>query len=154
MPEMRDYVPSDFEQLWALDQRCFPSDIAYSRRELAHYLKDSSAICLVARDQERLAGFTVGHADRRGFGHVITLDVDSSIRRSGLGSTLMQALEVRFKAAQCKSILLEVAVNNQNALSFYKKHGYSVLKTLRGYYGGELDALLMGKKTSDSAPRG
>jgi len=57
----------------------------------------------------------------------------------------MQALEERLRAAGCKTILLEVAVDNRAALTFYKKHGYSVLKTLPRYYPGGLDGLLMGK---------
>ena len=144
--ELREYRPTDFQRLWELDQRCFTSDIAYSRRELAHYLRSKKAICLIAWDGDQLLGFVVGHSDPRGFGHVVTLDVDPDARHLGIGSTLMFALEERFKNAGGKSIFLEVAVNNRVALSFYKKHGYSVLKTLPRYYPGDLDGLLMGKR--------
>jgi ribosomal protein S18 acetylase RimI-like enzyme len=37
-------------------------------------------------------------------------------------------------------------VDNERALRFYKKHGYSVLKALPRYYRDEIDGLLMGKK--------
>lgn len=144
--ELREYRPGDFERLWELDQRCFEPAIAYSRRELGHYLRSKTAICLIAWRENALLGFVVGHSDPRNFGHVVTLDIDPARRHSGIGSTLMQALEERFKDAGCKSIFLEVAVNNRMALSFYKKRGYSVLKTLRHYYPGDLDGLLMGKK--------
>ena len=145
MPELRAYRASDFESLWELDQRCFPGDIAYSSEELTYYLRIKTAICLVAWESEHIVGFILGHRDRRGFGHIITLDVDASARRSGLGTTLIQALEERFRGS-CESIFLEVAVNNFAALSFYKKHGYSVLRTLPRYYPGGLDGLLMGKR--------
>lgn len=145
MIELRNCTSQDFEQLWALDQSCFAPDIAYSRQELAYYLRHKSAICVTAWNETRLKGFILGHSEARGFGHIITLDVDSSARRSGLGSTLMRALEARFAFAGCSSVLLEVAVDNYSALAFYKKHGYSVLKTLRRYYPGNLDGLLMGK---------
>lgn len=145
MPELRRFRAVDFEQLWALDQRCFPHDIAYSRQELDYYLRHKSAICLVAWDNQKICGFILGHPEAREFGHIITLDVDASARRTGLGSTLMRALEESFASAGCKSILLEVAVNNSPALIFYKKHGYSVLKSLLRYYPGNLDGFLMGK---------
>lgn len=145
MPELRRFRPADFEELWALDQRCFPHDIAYSRQELDYYLRHKSAICLVAWENQKVCGFILGHPEARGFGHIITLDVDASARRSGLGSTLMHALEESFVSAGCRSIFLEVAVNNFSALTFYKKHGYSILKTLRRYYPGNLDGFLMGK---------
>jgi ribosomal protein S18 acetylase RimI-like enzyme len=59
---------------------------------------------------------------------------------------LIEALERRFNDSGCTAVLLEVAVNNQAALTFYIRHGYNVLKTLREYYPGGLDGLLMGKR--------
>src|SRR5947209_9676970 len=139
MIELRSCRREDFAQLWGLDQRCFPEDIAYSKQELAYYLRHKSAICLAAWKENHLQGFILGHPEARGFGHIITLDVDSSARRAGLGSTLMKALEEKFVSAGCTSVFLEVAVNNRSALGFYKKHGYSVIKTLPRYYPGNLD---------------
>ena len=40
---------------------------------------------------------------------------------------------------------LETAVNNEAAIRFYKRKGYFVGKTVRGYYSNQLDALVMGK---------
>jgi ribosomal protein S18 acetylase RimI-like enzyme len=151
-PELREYVPADFERLWQLDQRCFARDIAYSRDELAYYLRDKTAICLLATDADALLGFILGHRERRGFGHIVTLDVDEKARRSRVGSLLMQTLERRFRESGCTSMFLEVAVNNHSALAFYKKHGYNVLKTLRRYYPGDLDGLLLGKPISEKKP--
>jgi len=145
MPDLRRCRPEDFEQLWALDQRCFPRDIAYSREELHYYLRQKSAICLVAWEDGRLQGFILGRPESPRFGHIITLDIEASARRAGLGSTLMNALEAKFASLGCRSAFLEVAVNNRTALCFYKKQGYSVLKTLPKYYPGGLDGLLMGK---------
>jgi ribosomal protein S18 acetylase RimI-like enzyme len=146
MPELRDYRPADFEQLWDLDQRCFSSDIAYSREELSYYLQNRTAICVVAWEGACPLGFILGHVVRGGVGHVVTLDVDTAGRRSGLGSTLMHSLDERFRLAGCTSSMLEVAVNNKAALAFYKKHNYSVLKVLRRYYPNGLDGFLMGKQ--------
>ena len=145
MIKLREYRPADFEQLWALDQQCFSTDIAYSREELAHYLAGKTAICLVASGKKQMLGFILGD-HHRGLGHVVTLDVAPTSHRSGLGSTLMRSLEERFLSENCTSVFLEVAVNNHAALAFYKAHGYSVLKTLRRYYPGGLDGLLMGKR--------
>lgn len=153
MPELRECRPSDFESLWALDQRCFSSDIAYSRDELAYYLRHKNAICLIADDAKQVLGFILGHVVRRAVGHIVTLDVDPGMQRGGIGTTLMRALEERFLSAGCRSALLEVAVNNRAALTFYKKHGYSILKTLPRYYPGGLDGLLMGKRIGEIADR-
>jgi ribosomal protein S18 acetylase RimI-like enzyme len=43
-------------------------------------------------------------------------------------------------------VLLETGVDNDSAIRFYKKHGYTILRTIPRYYMGQLDAFLMGKK--------
>ena len=146
MPEIRHYHPDDFEQLWKLDQTCFPREIAYSRDELAYYLRVPRALCFVAEEQDEPVGFILGHQQRGGVGHIVTLDVAPHVQRSGLGSILMKKMEASFAALGCDSLRLEVAVNNRPGLSFYKKHGFSVLKSLRRYYPGGLDGLLLTKK--------
>ena len=148
MPDIRQYRPDDFERLWKLDQACFSREIAYSRDELAYYLRAPRALCFVAEEDGEPVGFILGHQQRGRVGHVITLDVAPQVQRSGLGSILMKKLETSFAALGCDSLRLEVAVNNRPGLSFYKKHGFSVIKSLRRYYPGELDGLLLGKKLS------
>jgi ribosomal protein S18 acetylase RimI-like enzyme len=40
---------------------------------------------------------------------------------------------------------LETAVDNLGALSFYKRHGYHVIRTWPRYYSNGVDALVMKK---------
>jgi ribosomal protein S18 acetylase RimI-like enzyme len=44
---------------------------------------------------------------------------------------------------KCASIRLETAVDNVAALSFYKRHGYNVIRSLLRYYSNGVDALLL-----------
>ena len=148
MPDIRKYRPTDFEQLWKLDQTCFPADIAYSRNELAYYLAAPRALCFVVEDHNEPVAFILGHQQRGNVGHIVTLDVVPQAQRKRLGSVLMEKLESSFVELGCSSLMLEVAVSNLAALTFYKKHGFTVIKTLRHYYPGGLDGLLMGKKLS------
>lgn len=148
---MRDFRPDDFTRLWELDQACFPPGIAYSRVELMHYMRRRGAFTIVAESDGQIAGFTVGECIRNR-GHVITIDVLDSLRRKGLGSSLMNAVEERFLRAGCEVSLLETAVNNLSAITFYKRRGYLVIKTIPRYYNGTLDALLMGRKLTDKLP--
>jgi [ribosomal protein S18]-alanine N-acetyltransferase len=95
-----------------------------------------------------VAGFTVAEADGRGHGHIITIDVIAAARRSGVGSLLLGAAEARLRAAGCSSVELETAVDNVSALSFYKRHAYSVIKTFPRYYSNGVDALVLQKDLS------
>jgi [ribosomal protein S18]-alanine N-acetyltransferase len=145
--KLREFRTADFDRLWELDQECFPPGIAYSRLELMHFIRRQGAATVIAECDGKIAGFTIGEQWRHR-GHIVTLDVSQDFRRHGIGSQLIQACEEHFAGSGCGLVLLETAVNNLGAISFYKRHGYAVLKTIPRYYEGDLDALLMGKKLS------
>lgn len=149
---IRDFRTQDFEILWQLDQTCFSPGIAYSRDELRSYIRHRGAFTLVAVEaiegkegkEGKIAGFIVVHGGPSG--HVITIDVDATARRSGVGSLMLRAAEDRLRAAGSRAVGLETAVDNLAALSFYKRHGYSVVRTWPRYYSNGVDALVMKKE--------
>ena len=47
---LRKLRPGDFEVLWAIDQKCFPPGISYSRQELSAYIRRGSAFTVVAEE--------------------------------------------------------------------------------------------------------
>jgi ribosomal-protein-alanine N-acetyltransferase len=152
--KLRDYRPGDLRRLWEIDQQCFVRGVAYSRRELSGYIQDAGAFTLVAENEASgkaaVVGFLVAHVLPRGVGHIVTIDVLAEARRAGLGSRLMAECEARLRAAGCQAVYLETAVDNAAALRFYKRLHYTVLKTIPRYYLDSIDALLMGKKLTDS----
>ena len=148
---LRDHRLADFEALWQLDQECFPPDLAYSRTELAGYIRRKNSLTLVAEREGKIAGYIVAERGGRAVGHIITLDVRAEARRSGLGSKLMSAAEERLRALGCASVLLEVVVSNAAAIAFYHRQGYATLATIPKYYNGKTDALLLGKKLGQVA---
>ena len=143
---IRDFKPQDFETLWRIDQECFPAGISYSRQELKIYMRSKGAFTLVAADPDEatIAGFIVAYGGPTG--HIITIDVVGAKRRSGVGSLLLRAAEERLQAAGSRAVGLETAVDNLAALSFYKRHGYSVVRTWPRYYSNGVDALVMKKE--------
>lgn len=166
---IRELQPEDFETLWRIDQDCFPAGISYSRAELKTYMRRSGAFTLVAvnagsnpRDradakeskrnvspesssEASVVGFIVAEADKRVSGHIVTIDVIKDARRFGVGSLLLRRAEDRLRAADCSVVELETAVDNLSALSFYKRHAYSVTSTFPRYYSNGVDALVLQK---------
>jgi len=141
---LRKFKPEDFESLWRMDQECFPPGISYSRQELKSFIQQQGAFTLVATNDKRAPqGFIVGHCGA--IGHVITIDVAPGARRSGVGSLLLQAAEEQMRSAGCRAVGLETAVDNVTALSFYKRHGYNVIRTWPRYYSNGVDALVLRK---------
>jgi ribosomal protein S18 acetylase RimI-like enzyme len=166
----RDYHDKDFETLWVIDQSCFDPEIAYSRYELRAYMRRPGSFTLVAESDEPLPdvqrndppttpatrssilAFVVAESGRRGMGHIITIDVLPEARRHHIGSALLDAAEKRLLAANCHAVRLETAVDNSSALSFYKRHGYDVIKVIPHYYSNGLDALLLEKNLLSVQP--
>jgi len=143
---IREFKPEDFDVLWRMDQECFPPGIAYSKRELKEYVRHRGAFTLLASDGDTgtVAGFIVVH--RASTAHVITIDVGAEARRSGVGSLLLRAAEDRLRAGGSSAVGLETAVDNLAALAFYKRHGYSVIRTWPRYYSNGVDALVLKKE--------
>jgi len=148
---VRNYAPDDFRRLLEIDQTCFVEGIAYCEEEMRCFLAMPGAITRVGLQDEKVMGFVIADRFRprrasRFVGKIITIDVAPPAQHSGLGTLLMSSAEDGLKQAGCDYVSLEVAVDNEPALNFYKKHGYSVLKVLPRYYLDSIDGLLMGKR--------
>jgi len=143
-----EYAPNDFEALHALDQTCYPAGISYSRRTLKWFLALPGAGCLVAKSAENpteVLGFII--AEHEGAeGHIITLDVAESSRRSGVGTALLREMEQRLAACGVSRVELETATTNEAGVAFWRHHGYRTHGVIPRYYLGRLDAYAMSKK--------
>ncbi len=148
--QIRKFRKTDFDTLWQIDQACFDPQLAYSRVELAFYMRRPGSFTLVAEDEGgAILGFIVSET-RRKTGHIITIDVIAEARRTGLGSALLAAAEDALLQGGASVVALETPVNNEAAIRFYKQKGYFVEKTVPGYYSGHLDALVMAKDLVES----
>ncbi len=139
---LRKYQPQDFEALYAIDQACYQPGIAYSRRDLRNYLRFPGADCLVAENDNQIAGFILTAHDGHS-GYVITIDVLEPHRRRGLGAMMLREAERALSASGVQEVALETATNNASAIAFWKKHGYRTQGVTKNYYSGGLDAYSM-----------
>jgi [ribosomal protein S18]-alanine N-acetyltransferase len=157
---VRAYQKADFETLWRIDQACFDPKLAYSRFELAVYMRRPGSFTLVAErpaqgstsgnGRGQVVGFVVAEY-RRKTGHIITIDVVEEARRTGVGSALLNAAEENLRGLGVNAVELETPVSNMPAIRFYKEMGYCVEKTVSGYYSRQLDALVMRKELVEAA---
>lgn len=134
-----------------MDHECFDPDIAYTRAELSSFINRSGAFTIVAESPDAtsrkdLVGFITINMHKKGYGHIATIDVRKTLRRKGIGALLMEAAEKKVKDLDGFMVVLEVAVDNDAALQFYKKRGYQVVKQLPGYYQNRLDGILMTRR--------
>lgn len=144
---LRLAVREDIEQLFALDQACFRPGIAYSKPELHYLAFHPHSRSVIAADEKGIAGFAILEImlERgRRIGHIVTIDVAPERRRHGVGRLLMDEMFRLCREAGAALLRLEVAVDNDGALAFYRLLGFQELGRIRGFYLGKLDALQMG----------
>jgi len=143
----------DMEALFALDQQCFRTGIAYSKAELQYFLFHPRSISVVAESAAGIAGFAIMEfpmENGRPIGHIVTIDVSPAQRRKGVGRLLMDALLDLCRRAEASHMRLEVAEDNDGALAFYRGLGFTETGRIRGFYMGKLDALQMGLEVGEA----
>lgn len=107
-------------------------------------VRDVATNTIVARERDMLAGFAImKYRDEEA--HLLLMAVHSSRRRRGVGSALLDWLEVTVRTAGIASIRVEARDTNTAALAFYNKHGYRQIEILRGYYEGRGNAAVLRK---------
>jgi len=116
------------------------------------YLANWPEYCLMAECAGRQSmGYILGKVEGEEFdwhGHVTAVTVAPEYRRQGLAKQLMDHLESVTERDEGYFVDLFVRESNVNAINMYKKMGYSVYRTVVGYYSGQEDALDMRKAMS------
>ena len=79
-------------------------------------------------------------------GHVISVAVLPEHHREGIGSALMQEAMKAMVTYKAKECYLEVRTSNLSAVNLYRKIGFEVARTAKGYYADGEAAKVMAKK--------
>jgi len=103
--------------------------------ELDKKMQRDPDLFLVAEVDDRIVGSVLGGFDgRRGI--MYHLAVSKSHRGLGIGERLMRELENRLRTKGCIRYYLLVTKDNQEAIAFYEKRGWSRLELFA--YGKDL----------------
>jgi ribosomal-protein-alanine N-acetyltransferase len=138
----------DLETLYKIEKECFTHE-AFSKEQIAHFLKASNAVSLMAQVDGETAGFITGSIEQHGktrIGHIYTIDVTSRYRRIGVGLKLLEEMEKDFIRKGAEACFLEVRFNNLAARKLYRKHGYIELGKLNNYYARGIHGIQLKKK--------
>lgn len=152
--KLRKFALSDLQTVVEINRLCLPENYTdsffvdlYKRFPETFIVaeEDGEAVgYIMCRIEVGLSNISLGGLMKKG--HVVSVAVMPDYRRKGVGEALViSALEAMrlYKAKQC---FLEVRVTNDSAVSLYKKLGFEVTRTIRGYYADGEDAYMMTKK--------
>mmetsp|Transcript_35358 Transcript_35358/g.92480 ORF Transcript_35358/g.92480 Transcript_35358/m.92480 type:complete len:170 (+) Transcript_35358:105-614(+) len=135
--ELGDITPHNLGQLKNVNSVIFP--VSYTERFYKSVL-ESGELAKLAYFEDVIVGGVACRVDTdepTGQKHlyIMTLGCLSAYRRMGIGSLLLEhVLAVAKKREYLSTIMLHVQVSNDDAIGFYKKHGFEVKETKKDYY--------------------
>jgi ribosomal-protein-alanine N-acetyltransferase len=151
---LRRFEPSDLERAMHINRVCLPEN--YTTFFFMDLYKRFPETFIVAEENGEVVGYIMCRIEtgipsfkllgiaRKG--HVISIAVLPEHQRRGIGYELMREAMwamVNYKAKEC---YLEVRSSNVAAVSLYRKMGFEVARTIRGYYADREAACVMSRK--------
>ena len=143
---MTTYRPAnafDLAVFVSLDKELFP----YSPWSASQYKEEFSAPTrhfVVALDEtESIIGYAGVFAPGGAEADVLTVGVIPSQRGKGIARQLMAQITDWARQQGSTAMMLEVKVDNLEAIGLYDSLGYSKLNIRKDYFGAGLDALVM-----------
>lgn len=138
---IRKAKPSDVALLYALEKKLFSSEnYPLSRGSLAYHIRNN--LLYIAEVGENIIGYVLVLIKRKN-AKLYSIGVDEGYRGRKVAKKLLEFIFAELASFGFKSLILEVRVDNDAALSLYKKLGFSVTKSLKSFYRDGCDAYLM-----------
>jgi ribosomal-protein-alanine N-acetyltransferase len=144
----RQPMALDIPTLVLLDKEYFP----YSPWSPAQFKEEfagipSTRFFELAISDNEIVGYVGVFAPGDGaVADLLTVTVVNGFRRQGIAKKLISDIESYCQTKGSSAIMLEVAVDNTDAISLYENLGYLQISTRSNYYGSGKDALVMQKE--------
>lgn len=127
----------------SLDKELFP----YSPWSASQYKEEFSSptrhFVVAVDEQQSIIGYAGVFAPGGAEADVLTVGVVPDHRGKGIARHLMAMLTDWAKQQRSTAMMLEVKVDNAEAIGLYVSLGYSKINTRMDYFGPGLDALVM-----------
>ena len=143
MISYRVATPFDLPVFVSLDKELFP----YSPWSASQYKEEFSSptrhFVVAVDESQSIVGYAGVFAPGGAEADVLTVGVVPSHRGRGIARHLMALITDWARNQGSTAMMLEVKVDNAEAIGLYESLGYSKLNTRKDYFGAGLDALVM-----------
>jgi len=127
----------------SLDRELFP----YSPWSASQYKEEFSSptrhFVVAVEQAQNIVGYAGVFAPGDAEADILTVGVVPEHRGKGIAKALMAQITEWAKAQGTTAMMLEVKVDNSEAIGLYESLGYSKLNIRKDYFGTGLDALVM-----------
>jgi ribosomal-protein-alanine N-acetyltransferase len=152
--KLRKFTPDDLQSVIRINRYCLPENyMDFFFMDLHQRFPETFIVAeqdgkivgyIMCRIEVGLASLGLGGLIRKG--HVVSIAVLPQGRRKGVARALMTEAMKGMRHYKAKLCYLEVRVTNEPGVALYKKLGFEVSRTLRGYYSDGEDAYVMTQK--------
>lgn len=149
--QLRRATADDLDAIMAIETSTFPTD-AWSSGTMSSELESEHGFYVVAEEvasPHRVVGYGGVSAPRGATdADIQTIAVDDSVRRRGIGRTIMLTLLAEAARRGAERVFLEVRADNPSATQLYMSLGFeSVGRRPRYYQPDGVDAVVMRRTT-------
>lgn len=142
--EIRKVMKKDLKEIQYICEKCFSGDdvfeIAESLIEAEHYYVTLEPI------SKQIVGFVIFGIYSIDTAHIMVFAVNPDHQRKGIGSEILAFTLDVIRKSPIVRVRLEVKVDNNQAIQFYKKRGFKIRTKLNEYYDDLSDGYLMIKE--------
>jgi len=149
--KLRNFALNDLQSVMWINRVCLPEN--YMDYFFIELHRKYPATFIVAEENGTVVGYIMcriesglsnfGFSGLMKKGHIVSVAVLPEFRRKGIGQALIVESMKAMRTYNAKQCFLEVRVTNMAAVSLYKKLGFQISRTIRGYYADGEDAYVM-----------
>ena len=138
---LRRVGPHDLEQVNSIANDTLRE--SYNMELFTHLFENQSGSFFVAEFEGEVLGFALAVPLTQRSMRILMLAVRSDMQRAGVGRALLDLCKEHAKLRMMAEMVLEVSIDNENAIEFYRKNGFSVISVIKKYYNDGSDAFVM-----------
>ncbi len=139
----------DFRRILEIESVSFASD-SYSEHTFWYFHQRCPDLFIVAEYEKTILGYLIcciylqGRKQQRR-GHIVSIAIDPLYRRRGIGKALVQFTLDCLEELSVSYVEIEVRIDNEGGLSFWRSFGFQKTETITGYYSDGCDGFKMHK---------
>lgn len=131
----------DVKRLYELEKKLFSKEnFPLSYGSLRYHVKNN--MLYLFEVEGSVAGYVLVLIKRRD-AKLYSIGVDKTHRGKKIANGLLSYVTKELSLMGFTKFLLEVRIDNEGAISLYKKSGFKIIKTIKEFYGDGCDAYLM-----------
>lgn len=148
---LRKFALSDLQSVMQINRVCLPEN--YTDFFFIDLYRRYPETFVVAEEGKEVVGYIMcrievglsnfGLSGLVKKGHIVSIAVVNDHRKKGIGHALVAKAMEAMRLYNAKQCYLEVRITNEPAVILYRKLGFTITRTIRGYYADGEDACVM-----------